>query len=99
MLSRTPFDLTIALHHLKKGILAYQLALTKVDLESQAEVYPMVQCNLGAAYTDLARYQDPAQNLVLAIQSYQEALRLRGRRSIPAAMLLPRTIWAQLTGT
>ncbi len=78
MLSRTPFDLKIALHHLKKGILAYQLALTKVDLEAEAEVYPMVQCNLGAAYTDLARYQDPAQNLMLAVQSYQEALRLRG---------------------
>jgi tetratricopeptide (TPR) repeat protein len=83
MLSRTPFDLKIALHHLKKGILAYQLALTKVDLESQAEVYPMVQCNLGAAYTDLARYQDAAQNLVLAIQSYQEALRLRGAEGDP----------------
>jgi tetratricopeptide (TPR) repeat protein len=83
MLSRTPFDLTIALHHLKKGILAYQLALTKVDVESQAEVYPMVQCNLGAAYTDLARYQDPAPNLMLAIQSYQEALRLRGAEVDP----------------
>ncbi|MCY7285490.1 MAG: tetratricopeptide repeat protein [Cyanobacteria bacterium CAN_BIN43] len=83
MLSRTPFDLTIALHHLKKGILAYQLALTKVDLGSQAEVYPMVQCNLGAAYTDLARYQDPAQNLGLAIRSYQEALRLRGAEADP----------------
>ncbi len=83
MLSRTPFDLTVALHHLKKGILAYQLALTKVDLESQAEVYPMVQCNLGSAYTDLARYQDPAQNLVLAVQSYQEALRLRGAEVDP----------------
>lgn len=83
MLSRTPFDLKIALHHLKKGILAYQLALTKVDLESQAEVYPMVQCNLGAAYTDLARYQDPAPNLMLAIQSYQEALRLRGAEVDP----------------
>jgi len=83
MLSRTPFDLTIALHHLKKGILAYQLALTKVDLAAQAEVYPMVQCNLGAAYTDLARYQDPAQNLGLAIRSYQEALRLRGAEVDP----------------
>jgi tetratricopeptide (TPR) repeat protein len=78
MLSRTPFDLAIALHHLKKGILAYQLALTKVDLEAQADVYPMVQCNLGAAYTDLARHQDPAPNLLLAVRAYQEALRLRG---------------------
>jgi tetratricopeptide (TPR) repeat protein len=78
MLSRTPFDLSIALHHLKKGILAYQLALTKVDLEAQADVYPMVQCNLGAAYTDLARHQDPAPNLMLAVRAYQEALRLRG---------------------
>jgi tetratricopeptide (TPR) repeat protein len=78
MLSRTPFDLAIALHHLKKGILAYQLALTKVDVEAQAEVYPMVQCNLGAAYTDLARHQDPAPNLALAVRAYQEALRLRG---------------------
>ncbi len=83
MLSRTPFDLTIALHHLKKGILAYQLALTKVDLAAQADVYPMVQCNLGAAYTDLARYQDPSQNLALAIRSYQEALRLRGAEVDP----------------
>jgi tetratricopeptide (TPR) repeat protein len=78
MLSRTPFDLTIALHHLKKGILAYQLALTKVDLDAQAEIYPMVQCNLGAAYTDLARHQDAAPNLALAVRAYQEALRLRG---------------------
>jgi tetratricopeptide (TPR) repeat protein len=83
MLSRTPFDVTVALHHLKKGILAYQLALTKVNLEYQGEVYPMVQCNLGAAYTDLARYQDPAPNLMLAIQSYQEALRLRGAEVDP----------------
>jgi tetratricopeptide (TPR) repeat protein len=83
MLSRTPFDLEIALHHLKKGILAYQLALTKVDLGSQSEIYSMVQCNLGSAYTDLARHQDAPKNLELAIQAYQKVLRVRDVQTDP----------------
>jgi tetratricopeptide (TPR) repeat protein len=83
MLSRTPDSLETALHHLKKGILAYQLALTKVDLQTQSLIYPMVQNNLGAAYADLARYQDPAANLQLAVQSYQEALRYRDAEADP----------------
>jgi tetratricopeptide (TPR) repeat protein len=83
MLSRTPASFETALHHLKKGILAYQLALTKIDLAAQSQVYPMVQNNLGAAYADLARHQEPAPNLQLAVQSYQEALRYRSAELDP----------------
>jgi tetratricopeptide (TPR) repeat protein len=83
MLSRTPFDLETALHHLKKGILAYQLALTKIDLDSQAQIYPVIQNNLGAAYADLSRHQDPVHNLQLAVQSYEEALRYRSAEVDP----------------
>jgi tetratricopeptide (TPR) repeat protein len=83
MLSRTPDRLETSLHHLKKGILAYQLALTKIDLSTQSLVYPMVQNNLGAAYADLARYQEAAANLQLAVQSYQEALRYRDAETDP----------------
>jgi tetratricopeptide (TPR) repeat protein len=77
MLSRTSTPYEASLHNLKKGILAYQLALTKIDLATQVHLYPLIQNNLGAAYADLARHQDPAANLQLAIQSYQESLQYR----------------------
>ncbi|NJN86041.1 MAG: tetratricopeptide repeat protein [Leptolyngbyaceae cyanobacterium SL_7_1] len=39
--------------------------------------YPMVQNNLGSAYADLARYQDPIENLQESIRAYQQTLRFR----------------------
>lgn len=62
---------------LQQGIQAYQYALTRVNAENKAQTYPMIQNNLGAAYADLARYQEPAQNLELSVQSYRQALAYR----------------------
>lgn len=87
MLSRALPELSEALSCLELGIQAYQLALTKVNLQTQAHTYPhtysMVQNNLGAAYADLARYQDPAPNLQRSAQAYQEALRYRKAETDP----------------
>lgn len=77
MLSRYASSPDQALAHLQQGIQAYQLALTKLNFQQQPNAYPMIQNNLGAAYADLARYQDPVENLQRSIQSYQQALRHR----------------------
>jgi len=77
MLSRSPLSPDQALPYLQQGIQAYQLALTKVDPQAQPQTFPMIQNNLGAAYADLARYQEPAENLQRSVQSYQQALRYR----------------------
>jgi tetratricopeptide (TPR) repeat protein len=74
MLSRSG-NLEAALLRLKQAIQFYQVALTKSQNHPQA--YPMIQNNLGAAYADLARYQNPAENLQQSIQSYQQALHHR----------------------
>jgi tetratricopeptide (TPR) repeat protein len=83
MLSRYSFEPEQALAHLQQGIQAYQLALTKLNLQTQPQAYPMVQNNLGAAYADLARYQDPADNLQRSVQAYQQALRYRKAEDDP----------------
>ncbi|MBD2068387.1 tetratricopeptide repeat protein [Leptolyngbya sp. FACHB-671] len=77
MLSRSPLSPDQALPYLQQGIQAYQLALTKVDPQAQPQTFPMIQNNLGAAYADLARYQEPAENLQRSVQAYQQALRYR----------------------
>ncbi|MDX2212041.1 MAG: tetratricopeptide repeat protein [Oculatellaceae cyanobacterium bins.114] len=77
MLSRYASSPDQALAHLQQGIQAYQLALTKLNFQLQPSAYPMIQNNLGAAYADLARYQDPVENLQRSIQAYQQALRHR----------------------
>ncbi|WAL59145.1 tetratricopeptide repeat protein [Thermocoleostomius sinensis] len=71
------------LAYLQQGIQAYQLAITKIDPQTQAQTYPMVQNNLGAAYADLARHDNPVDNLELSVQSYREALRYRTPESDP----------------
>ncbi|MEM9213834.1 MAG: hypothetical protein AAGD25_05760, partial [Cyanobacteria bacterium P01_F01_bin.150] len=65
------------LPHLLQGIQSYRMALTKIDPKADPQTYPMVQNNLGAAYGDLARYQDPVTNLQNSINAYQEALLYR----------------------
>jgi tetratricopeptide (TPR) repeat protein len=83
MLSRSPLSPDQALPYLQQGIQAYQLALTKVDPQAQPQTFPMIQNNLGAAYADLARYQEPAENLQRSVQAYQQALRYRKAEAEP----------------
>lgn len=66
-----------ALARLQQAVQAYRLALTKLDLQTQPHAYPMVQNNLGSAYADLARYQNPIEHLQASIQAYQQTLRFR----------------------
>ena len=65
------------LPHLQQGITSYRMALTRINPETHPQTYPMIQNNLGAAYGDLARYQDPVENLQQSIHAYQEALLYR----------------------
>lgn len=83
MMSRAIPNPGEALPYLKQGIHAYQLALTKIDPDTQAQTYPMVQNNLGAAYADLARHHEPVQHLELSVQSYRQALRYRKPETDP----------------
>ena len=76
MLSRTMASAEEALPYLQRGLQAYQFALTKIS-PNQLQTYPMVQNNLGAAYADLARYQDPADSLRRSVEAYLQALRYR----------------------
>lgn len=63
--------------NLQTAIQAYQLALAKLDGLSQPQVYTTLQNNLGAAFTDLARYENPAINLQRSIQAYRQSLQYR----------------------
>ena len=83
MLSRTMPSTQEALPYLQRGLQAYQLALNKINPQSQPQSYPMLQNNLGAAYADLARYQDPAESLRLSVEAYLQALRYRSPETDP----------------
>jgi tetratricopeptide (TPR) repeat protein len=77
MLSRCPTSAEHTLSYLEQSIQSYQLALTKLAVEDAPQTYGMIHNNLGAAYGDLARYQDPTDNLEQSIRAYQEALQYR----------------------
>jgi tetratricopeptide (TPR) repeat protein len=77
MLSRCLGSTEQSLSYLEQAIQAYQLALTKLTAEEAPQAYAMVQNNLGAAYSDLARHQNPAESLEQSIRAYEEALRYR----------------------
>jgi tetratricopeptide (TPR) repeat protein len=87
MLSRFP-DITLEtgepafLDFLQRSIESYQLALSKISGDN-SHTYAMILNNLGAAYNDLARYQDTADNLQLSIEAYQTALRYRPAKDDP----------------
>ncbi|MEQ8960008.1 MAG: tetratricopeptide repeat protein, partial [Coleofasciculus sp. C2-GNP5-27] len=83
MLSRCPQDTGMRLSYLEQGIQAYQLALTKLTAQDAPQTYAMIQNNLGAAYGDLAGYNDVADNLELSIRAYEEALRYRNPEHDP----------------
>lgn len=77
MLSRHGAIADQALPFLQQSIQAYQLALLKLNFQLQPQSFAMIHNNLGAAYADLARHQNPADNLQRSVQSYQQALRHR----------------------
>jgi tetratricopeptide (TPR) repeat protein len=77
MLSRTLPNGAEVMACLQQGIQSYQAALTRIAPANKAQTYPMVQNNLGAAYADLARHQEPVENLERSIHAYQQALSYR----------------------
>lgn len=77
MLSRYSHNIAQRSSYLEQAIQSYQIALTKIVAEDVPQIYAMIQNNLGAAYGDLARYQEPVENLELSIRAYQEALHYR----------------------
>ncbi|MBD1924834.1 tetratricopeptide repeat protein [Trichocoleus sp. FACHB-90] len=83
MLSRYAADSQEMLAYLEQGINAYHTALTKFNPDDAPHSYAMIQNNLGAAYGDLARHQDTAQNLQNSILAYGEALRYRSAEDEP----------------
>ena len=83
LLSRCSQGPEQALPHLHQSIQAYQEALTHIAPDTHPQTYPMIQNNLGAAYGDLARYQNPPENLQKSIQAYQEALHYRNAEQDP----------------
>ena len=62
------------LFYLERAIALYQIAASKIDKKTQAETYVRLQKNLGMALGDLARHQEPAENLRRAVVAYQEAV-------------------------
>lgn len=84
MRSRTPAELQQALADLEQAIQYYQLAATQLgNVEAAPRHYAMIQNNLGAAYSDLARYGESADNLQLSIRAYEEALSYRSAEAEP----------------
>jgi len=63
--------------HLKRSIQTYERAVQQLQPDRYPQAYAMIQNNLGAAYGDLARYQDAAENLQQSVLAYQKALRYR----------------------
>ncbi|QYO63273.1 tetratricopeptide repeat protein [Leptolyngbya sp. 7M] len=63
--------------YLEQTVQIYQLALNPLQPQAHSQTYAMVQNNLGAAYADLARYQEAVINLQLSVEAYQQALLYR----------------------
>ncbi|MEL6462044.1 MAG: tetratricopeptide repeat protein, partial [Cyanobacteria bacterium J06621_15] len=77
MLYRTPPNSEEGPSYIEQGIEFYELALKLISPESHSETYARVQNNLGTAYGDLARFNNPDQNWQNAVTAYSEALRFR----------------------
>ena len=84
MLSRKLTVTTEAEAHLQKGIHAYELGLARLDMALHSHSVAMIHNNLGAAYADLARYQNPVVNLQQSVRAYQEVLCHRSPEVDPA---------------
>ncbi len=83
MLYRTPPNSQEGPAYIEQGIEFYQLALKLISPESHSETYARVQNNLGTAYGDLARFNNPEQNWQNAVTAYTEALRFRTAQMEP----------------
>ncbi|MGB3756371.1 MAG: tetratricopeptide repeat protein, partial [Rivularia sp. (in: cyanobacteria)] len=77
MLYRTPPNSQEGPAYIEQGIEFYELALKLISPETHSETYARVQNNLGTAYGDLARFNNPDQNWQNAVKAYSEALRFR----------------------
>lgn len=60
--------------YLEKAIQTYEAALINIQPQEQTQLCATIQNNLGAVYSDLARYREPADNLEKAVKAYQAAL-------------------------
>jgi len=83
MLSRQEGDVTAAEAHLQQAIQHYELGLARLDADLLPQNIAMIQNNLGAAYTDLARYCDAGANLQRSIACYQQVLQYRTPQKDP----------------
>ncbi|MEM6754074.1 MAG: tetratricopeptide repeat protein [Cyanobacteria bacterium P01_C01_bin.38] len=77
MLYRTPPNSQEGPAYIEQGIEFYELSLKLISPESHPETYARVQNNLGTAYGDLARFNNPDRNWQNAVTAYTEALRFR----------------------
>jgi len=77
MLYRTPPNSEEGPSYIEQGIEFYELALKLISPQTHSETYARVQNNLGTAYGDLARFNNPDQNWQNAVKAYSEALRFR----------------------
>lgn len=83
MLARHASEPAAIVTYLEQGIRLYRQALASTHPRSQPQTLAMIQNNLGTAYADLARYQEPAQHLQQAIAAYQAALTYRQAETEP----------------
>ncbi|BAZ07604.1 tetratricopeptide repeat protein [Calothrix sp. NIES-3974] len=77
MLYRTPPNSEEGQSYIEQGIEFYQLALRLISPQSHPETYARVHNNLGTAFGDLARFNNPAENWQNAVSAYTEALHYR----------------------
>ncbi|HEY9700156.1 MAG TPA: tetratricopeptide repeat protein [Trichocoleus sp.] len=81
LLSRLTLESDAAVANLQQAIQTYQDAVALLPDQHESTARSMVQNNLGAAYADLARYQEPVENLQQSVAAYLDAA-----RCCPAAM-------------
>lgn len=74
MLSRISHNSQQSISYLQQAIQSYQGALRKTNPDIFPHIWARLQNNLGSAYSDLARYENPAENLLKSIESFEQAL-------------------------
>ena len=72
-----------AVELMSQSINTYRAALTNPNSPNQPDTIARLQSNLGAAYSVLANYQEPAENLEQAVRAYHQALQYRRADTIP----------------
>lgn len=77
LLARLTLEPELAITNLQQAVEMYQDAIAhlpdQTHDQTQSSARSMVQNNLGAAYADLARYQEPVENLQQSIVAYLDA--------------------------